>query len=81
MEIDLVAEDMDGEALLLGEAEWRERLDQGAVFERLRNCSENFPRARGRKVILGAWLKQGGGAEAGPGEFVVDPEATLEVLR
>ncbi len=81
MEIDLVAGDMDGKALLLGEVEWRERLDQIAVFERLRNCAENFPRARGRKVILGAWLKQGGGAEARPGEFVADPEAALTVLR
>ncbi len=81
MEIDLVAEDLEGEALLLGEAKWREGPDQGAIFERLRNCAENFPRARGRKVILGAWLKQGGGAKARPGEFVVDPGATLAVLR
>ena len=81
MEIDLVAEDLEGEALLLGGAKWREGPDQGAVFEHLRNCAENFPRSRGRKVILGAWLKQGGGAEARPGEFVADPDATLAVLR
>ena len=80
MEIDLVAEDLEGEALLLGEAKWRERPDQGVVFERLRYCAENFPRARERKVILGAWLKQIGN-EARPGEFVVDPETTLPVLR
>ena len=81
MEIDLVAEDLEGEALLLGEVRWRERPDREAVFERLRYCAGNFSRARGRKVILGAWLKRGGGPEVRPGEFVVDPEATLAVLR
>ena len=81
MEVDLVAEDLEGKALLLGEVKWRERPDQGVLFERLRYCAENFPRSRGRKVILGAWLKQGGGADPRPGEFVVDPEGTLAVLR
>ena len=81
MEIDLVAEDLDGRALMLGEVKWQERPDRGAVFERLRYCAENFPRSRGRKVILGAWLKRGGGADPRPGEFVVDPEETLAVLR
>lgn len=81
MEIDLVAEDLDGQFLLLGEVKWRERPDQGAVFERLRCFAENFPGSRGKKVILGAWLKQGGGADPRPGEFVVDPEETLAMLR
>ena len=81
MEIDLVAEGLDGQFLLLGEVKWRERQDQGLVFERLRYFAENFPRSRGRKVILGVWLKRGGGADPRPGEFVVDPEGTLPVLR
>ena len=81
MEIDLVAEDLEGRALLLGEVKWRKRPDQGAVFERLRYCAENIPRSRERKVILGAWLKRGNGVETRPGEFVVDPQETLAVLR
>jgi hypothetical protein len=80
MEIDLVAETLDGEALLLGEIKWRERPNQDAVFDRLRYCAANFPQARGRETILGAWLKRGT-AKTQPREFVVHPAGTLAVLR
>ena len=80
MEIALVAEALNGEALLLGKVKWRERPNQGAVFDRLRYCAANFPQARGRETILGAWLKQGT-AKTQPREFVVHPAGTLAVLR
>ena len=80
MEIDLVAESLDGQALLLGEVKWQKRPNQRAVFDRLRYCAANFPLARAREPILGAWLKQGV-AKTQAREFVVHPAETLAALR
>lgn len=56
MEIDIVAESLDGKAILLGEARWSER--SGSVGRELADKALRFPEARGREVHLALWLRK-----------------------
>ena len=59
MEIDIVSESDDGDALLLGEASWAEDADPGALLHALHRKAENFPLLKKRKALFGLWLKTG----------------------
>jgi len=56
-EIDVVAESVSGETLLVGEVKWEETTDYGRAFSRLARKASNLPIARDRKVLLGLWTK------------------------
>jgi hypothetical protein len=79
MEIDLVAESDDGEALLLGEVKWSTESDPGRLHDILQRKAENFPLARRRKIVLALWLKSA--ARAPAGVALVTPEEVLVSLR
>lgn len=55
MEIDVVAESRDGDALLVGEAEWGARATSGRLLAELRRKADNLPLSEGRDVYLAAW--------------------------
>ena len=59
MEIDVVAESMDGHSILLGEAKWEKekKTTVTQVMKKLTDHAENFPKIGKRKVILAAWCK------------------------
>ncbi len=57
MEVDVVAESADGEALLVGEAKWSDRLDWARDVADLRRKAANLPLAEGKDVRLALWVK------------------------
>ncbi len=57
MEIDVVAESMDGRSILFGEAKWEKKTNVKHLMEKLTDNAENFPRIGKRKVVLAAWCK------------------------
>ena len=68
LELDVVAESLDGSSLLIGSVKWRSR---AAAWEELRAQTELFPEARGRQIQLCLFSKTG---EIGPAQV-------LEALR
>ncbi len=60
MEVDIVAESLDGGAVLVGEAKWNAAdVPPGEARARLGAMAKNAPWVRGRIVIPVLWLKQG----------------------
>lgn len=57
MEMDVVAESMDGSSILFGEAKWENKTDITQVMERLSRHAEHFPKTGKRKIVLAAWCK------------------------
>jgi AAA+ ATPase superfamily predicted ATPase len=75
MEIDVVAESVDGGALLLGEASWARDAHPGTLLQSLRRKAANFPLARGHALRLAVWTSTGGqsrgaGRVFGPAEVL-----------
>lgn len=58
MEIDVMAESMDGDAILFGEAKWENKTNVQRVMNKLKKQAENFPKTGRRKVILAVWCRQ-----------------------
>jgi uncharacterized protein len=80
MEIDIVAESLDGKSILLGEAKWSDKEpDPRRLAEDLRARAALAPFIRGRKIVLALWLKKP--VDAGDGIEVVAPDAVLSALR
>jgi AAA+ ATPase superfamily predicted ATPase len=79
LEIDVVAESLDGKHILLGEAKWSKKTAGQALLESLRRKVQNFPGLGGRKPLLALWLREG------PARFegvpIVRPEQVLRALR
>lgn len=80
MELDVVAESLDGKSVLVGEAKWSDKAPGGSRWaQQLRARAERAPFARGRKVVLALWLKRP--LSAGAGVKVVSPQSVLASLR
>jgi hypothetical protein len=78
MEIDVVAESTDGQAVLLGEVRWSD----GAMKDEAAALSvraANFPEARGRTVCLALCLKHR--RSPARGAVVFTPADVLGALR
>lgn len=58
MEIDVVAESIDGQSILFGEAKWENETNIQRVLNKLDKQADNFPKIGKRKIILAAWCKQ-----------------------
>jgi AAA+ ATPase superfamily predicted ATPase len=57
LELDVVAESMDGQSLLLGEVKWTIRKDANRIASALRHKATNFPLAGGRRILQALWLR------------------------
>jgi hypothetical protein len=79
MEIDVVAESVDGGALLLGEVSWARDAHPGTLLQSLRRKAANFPLARGRTLRLAVWTSTGGHARGA--DRVYGPREVLRALR
>ncbi len=53
----MLAESMDGNSILLGEAKWEKKTNVTQVMEKLSANAENFPKIGKRKIVLAAWCK------------------------
>jgi hypothetical protein len=79
LEIDILAESEDGEALLFGEAKWSAAPPKPNLVRALRDKAERFPHLAGRRIVLGLWLKRP--TRALRGADVFSPRQVLHVLR
>ena len=57
MEIDVVAESMDGSKILFGEVKWEKKSNIIHIMDKLLNHAENFPKINKREIVLAAWCK------------------------
>ena len=76
IEFDVVAESLDGESVLIGEAKWASRPDVARWRAELRVRAESAPFLRGRRLVTALWVKDG--AEGGD---TVTPAAVMDALR
>lgn len=79
MEIDLVAESEERDALLLGEAQWGGGENAERLRRELLRKAANFPLTRGREVRLAVWLK--GTARSAREVEILTPKRVLDALR
>jgi AAA+ ATPase superfamily predicted ATPase len=79
LEVDLVAESVAGDRLLVGEVKWATPRDGRRLEYELRQKAERLPLVRGREVVPKLWLP------AAPGNVqksqVITARQVLEVLR
>ena len=79
VELDGVAESLDGKALLVGEAKWSDaRLPATEIKDRLLAAAGNCAFARGRRIVPVIWAKRG---QKSPGVHVLTPDAVLDCLQ
>jgi hypothetical protein len=72
----VVAESLDGESVLIGEAKWASRADVARWRADLRARATAAPFLRGRRVVCALWVKEGRESHD-----VVTPEAVMAALR
>lgn len=79
MEIDVVAESMDGSSILFGEARWEQKTNVTQVIEKLSDHADNFPQIGKRKIVLAAWCKYP--VNTPEGTHVFDADDVLTVVK
>ncbi len=57
MEIDVVAESIDGNSILFGEVKWEKKTNVTKVLNKLADHVGNFPGCGKREIILAVWCK------------------------
>ncbi len=80
VEVDVVAESVDGKSMLIGEVKWDGRLaDLQSVARRLRSVASRLPFTQGRRIVLAIWAREG---VAPDGDIVVlTAEEVLQALK
>jgi len=79
LEVDVVAESVDGRRVLVGEVKWAAPKEVRALVEQLRGKAERLPFIQGREVIPVVWVAE---APRNPGAVTaVTPKQVLEALR
>lgn len=79
LEIDVVAESLDGNSILLGEAKWEKETKLASVVNILEKKAATFSKGRDKKIVLAIWCKQA--AAASNKCAVLCPENVLPALR
>lgn len=79
LEVDLIAESVTGDRLLIGEVKWTARRGVRALLGELERKIERLPFVDGREVVARLWLADPGAA-AGQREAVA-PRQVLDALR
>jgi AAA+ ATPase superfamily predicted ATPase len=80
LELDVVAESVDGQTLLAGEAKWTDRVDWARELATLERKAHNLPFTGGRQVRLALWAKNAPRG-VGPGSGCFTPREVLPALR
>jgi uncharacterized protein len=81
MEIDVVAESLDGTAILLGEVKWERKTNVRPLLETLRQKAANFPLAQGKEIITAIWCKDPELTGNAGGTTLIGPEKVMSALR
>ncbi|MEM7585837.1 MAG: ATP-binding protein [Acidobacteriota bacterium] len=76
LEVDLVAESVEGKHLLIGEVKWTVKPNADRLLHELEQKAQRLPFAQGRPIVPVLWLKQA----SGESERVVTPERVLDAL-
>ena len=76
LEIDVVAESVDGRHLLVGEVKWSRRADAASIRRELAAKAQRLPILRGRNVHYALWLRRSGSGSV-DGPPIIGPEAVL----
>jgi AAA+ ATPase superfamily predicted ATPase len=79
LEIDLVAESLERDALLVGEVKWASSDDPARLLQELERKVERLPFVEGREVFLALWLK--GPVQGTMSRKVISPQQVLAGLR
>jgi AAA+ ATPase superfamily predicted ATPase len=79
LEVDVVAESLDGRSLLVGEVKWSAPRDAERLLAELEGKAKKLPFAAGREVLTALWLKAP--VEGAVGKQVVTPRQVIDVLR
>ncbi|MFQ5742589.1 MAG: ATP-binding protein [Acidobacteriota bacterium] len=79
LEVDVVAQSDDGDAILVGEVRWANEKNVPLLLNRLQKKADNLPFVGGREVFLCLWLKPP--ARLPAGGQVLTPRQVLQVLR
>ncbi len=79
MKIDVMAESMDGQSILFGEAKWEKKTNIQQVMDKLTRQADNFPKIGKRKIILAAWCKQS--LTSAENHHVFNADDVLAVLK
>ncbi|MDO4462361.1 MAG: ATP-binding protein [Bacteroidia bacterium] len=59
VEIDVIAESLDGRSLLVGECKWADNVDVDRVYEDLKTKATKLPFAKGKEIKCVLFLKKG----------------------
>ncbi len=78
MEVDLVAESVNGKSLLIGEVKWTSKPDTRRLLLDLDEKAGRLPFVKGREVVMGLWLRVPARGEMG--QTVITPKRVLDVL-
>lgn len=78
MEIDVVAESLDGSSLLFGEVKWTQSADVSRIRDDLERKASPFPHTGSRQALLAAWLPKGRRRQS---LEVITPRAVLDALQ
>lgn len=79
LEVDVVAESQDDNALLVGEVKWSEQKSPARALHELAMKADQLPFAQGRPIVLALWWK--GAVRGAPGRQVISPRPVLAALR
>lgn len=77
MEIDILAESLDGEFILAGEVKWSDSVKKNAVINKLKYSVANIPKLKNKKIIYALWLKNKINADIA----VITPEDVFANLK
>jgi len=79
MEIDVVAESMDGHSILFGEVKWEKKTNGTQVMKKLADHAEIFPKIGKRKIVLAVWCRHS--SNFSKNTYVFHAEDVLAVLK
>lgn len=80
LEVDVVAESVDGKSILLGSVKWEEETDLDRVEHELLAASRRLPFIDDRKVHHAVWVKRSGSGKR-VRKTVIGPHQVLALLR
>jgi AAA+ ATPase superfamily predicted ATPase len=80
VEVDVVAESVDGKSILIGEVKWGAgKADAQSAVHRLRTLADSLPFVQGRRVVLGVWTRERGKLD--DDIVVLTPDDVLRALK
>jgi len=70
LEVDMVAESLDGAHLLLGSVKWEDRSQRQRLLAELQSQAERLPLTEGKRLHYALWLRWPGSSDFGPDEVL-----------